>query len=241
MTKQSQPVPPIHFAARKTQSHPWPFSPLLELPGGDLRNYGGGKVLSAQQFVLVVGLSPQHFIAVERAPGMGPIQTLLEQAVGFLWGRGARIQRVNLRCPTQWFLDANGDFLWRQCFLFFARIFLSTDPTDPPWLPSIVFPLVPISVMASAGQLHWHRVQQILEGLEASDPDLLAELGTSLAGMARRWEFYLARSILASQKVGQFHSADLSLVAECDHLLYRILTKYEPGYELLPLTTARLL
>ena len=235
------PVPPIRFARRKTASHPWPFAPLLELPGGDLHVYGAGKVVSAQQFVLIVGLSPQHFIAVEEAPGIGPVQAVLEQAVGFLLGQGAKIQRIKLRCPTSWFSDQYGDFMWRECFVFFSRIYLATDPTNPPWVPSMVYPVIPIGVIASAAGLHWEKVEQVLTGVEAADPDLLLDLGSSLAGMARRWEYFLARIIILSERAEEYDASDRDLVAQCDHILYRILTKFEPSYELLPVTTLRLL
>jgi hypothetical protein len=223
------------------RSHPWPSSPLLELPGGDLRNYGGGKVLSAQQFVLIVGLSPQHFIAVEKAPGIGAVQPVLEQAVGFLWGRGAWIQRVKLRCPMAWFTEATGEFLWKRCFVFFTRALLAIDPTNSRPLPPNVWPVEPVCVLADAGRLHWLKVRQILEGIEASDPDLLMNLGASLATVARRWEYSLARAILLSQRMGEWDSSDMSSVAECDHLLYQLMAKYETEYEFLPLTIARLL
>ena len=241
MTTRAQPVPPIRFAAPAKRGHPWPVSPLLEVPAGALHNYGGGKVLSARHFVLVVGLSPQHFIAVERAPGVGIVQPSLEQAVGFLWGQGAKIQRVRLRCPTIWFLDQNGDFKWRECFVFFARIYLSTDLTNSPWMPSTVYPVVQIGLVANSGQLHWESVEQILLGIEAADPELLLALGSSLAAMARRWEYFLARMIILSQKAGEYAACDRDSVAQCDHTLYRILTKFEPGYEILPVTTLRLL
>ena len=241
MTTKTPPVPPIRFAVRAKPSPPWPFSPLLELPGGTLHNYGGGKILSGQKFVYAVGLSPQHFIVVERAPGVGPVQPVLEQAVGFLWGLGARVQRVKLRCPISWFSDSSGDFQWKRCVVFFARVCQGTDPTDPPWIPANVMPVVPVGVVASAGMDHWLRMEQILDGIEAADADLLSELGSTLAGMARRWEFYLARTILLSQKVGEYDASDQDLVAQCDRVFYRILTKFEPGYELLPATIARLL
>jgi len=241
MTTIEQPVPPIRFAAPANRGHPWPFPPLLEVPAGALHNYGGGKVLSAQHFVLIVGLSPQHFIAVERAPGIGAVQPALEQAIGFLWGQGAKIQRVRLRCPILWFLDQYGDFKWRDCFVFFARIYLSIDPTNTPWMPSTIYPVVPIGVVASSGRCHWESVEQILEGVEAADTDLLLALGSSLAAMARRWEYYLARMIIISQRAGEFDASDRDSVAQCDHTLYRILTKFEPGYEILPVTTLRLL
>jgi len=80
-----------------------------------------------------------------------------------------------------------------------------------------------------------------LEGIEASDPDLLMNLGASLATVARRWEYSLARAILLSQRMGEWDSSDMSSVAECDHLLYQLMAKYETEYEFLPLTIARLL
>ena len=87
MTTKIPPGPPIRFAVRAKPSPPWPFSPLLELPGGTLHNYGGGKILSGQKFVYVVGLSPHHFVAVEKAPGVGPVQPVKGSVNGIVISR----------------------------------------------------------------------------------------------------------------------------------------------------------
>ena len=66
------------------------------------------------------------------------------------------------------------------------------------------------------------------------------ELGTLLATVAKRWEFYLARRGVSAERYGQFDSDDRNAVAECDRQFYQLLTRFEPGYEFLPLTVARL-
>jgi hypothetical protein len=241
MTTRIQPIPPIYFAAPRNHGRPWPFSPVLDLPGGALHNFACGKILSAQHFVVMVGLSPQHFIAVERAPGLVNVQPSLEQAVGFLWGLGAKIERIRLRCPIFWFTNNQGDFNWRDCFVFFVRSYLAMDPTAPPWMPSIVYPVVPLGAVARTGQAHWESVEQILTGVEATDPYLLLALGSSLAGMARRWEYYVARLLILAHKAGVYRPSDRDSLAQCDQTFYRLLTKFEPGYELLPVTIMRLL
>jgi len=235
------PLPPIRFAAPRIAPHPWPYSPLLELPGGDLRNYDCGRILTAQQFVLAVGLSPQHYVAVVRAPGVGPVGKILEQLVGFLCAHGACVIRVQLRAPMVWFTDNFTEFNWQACLIYFTRIYLAVDPTDPPWVPPNIWPLVPVAALARAGQQHWEQVQRILDGLAATDPELILRLGTSLAVMAQRWEFYIARQIVLSQRAGEYDADDFDAVVQCDHFLYRLLTQYEPAYELLPVTLARLL
>jgi len=234
-------VPPVRSAVRRPSRAPWPYAPSLELPAGALRNYGAGRVLSAQQFVLAVGLSPQHYAVVSRAPGVGPVGQVLEQAAGFLAGCGAQITRVPLRCRMAWFQDSKGDFLWRRCVLFFARMFLSAMPAEAPWLPAKIWPAIALRPVVGHSRAHWEQVAQMLEGLAAGDQDLLLELGGSLASLGRRWEYYLAQMVLTAQRAGEFGPAEREAVARCDRLFYSIMTRYEPGYELLPATITRLL
>jgi len=234
-------VPPIKMATQILPAHPWPFSPILELPGGDLRNHHCGRVLTAQQFVLAVGLSPQHFIAVAQAPGVGKVQSVLDQAIGFLVGRGAGVVLTNLRAPIHWFINSAGQFEWRKCLVYFTRSFLGTDPTDPPWLPPHIWPTVPLGIIAGAGQRHWRKVEQILEGVEAADLNLLPTLGSSLTSMGKRWELYLARMIVLSQRAEVYDVYDRVAVEQCDRLFHSLMTRFEPGYEFMPFTIARLL
>jgi len=229
------------FKVPRLSAVPWPQSPLLELPAGSLRSYYCGRILTADHFVLAVGLSPEHYLAVSRAPGVGPVDIALEQAIGFLYGRGAVVIRTHLRAPLMWFAENHGDFSWKKCLVFFARIFLSSDPTDPPWIPSMIWPVVPLGVVASAGMDHWRRVNEVLEGVEMADSGLLTQLGTSLAAMARRWEFYMARMVVLSLRAGDYDADDRKLVEACDRLLFSIMARFEPGYKLLPATTMRLL
>ena len=232
-------VPPIRFAAKKPPAVPWSQGPLLELPAGDLRNDGAGRVLSAQQFILAVGLSPGHYAVVSRAPGIGPVGPVLEQAVGFLYGRGAQITRVTARCPMSWFQDSTGDFLWRRCVLYFARVFLWATPAEAPWIPAKIWPAIALGTVVGHGRAHWTNVARLLEGLEAGDQDLLLQLGGSLASLGRRWEYYLAQMVARAQRADEFGPGERAAVAQCDHLFCSIMTRYEPGYELLPATIAR--
>jgi hypothetical protein len=101
--------------------------------------------------------------------------------------------------------------------------------------------MVALGVVANAGRQHWQRVGQLLEGVEAADADLLPELGASLATMGRRWEFFLARMHILAERAGEFHAGDRESVARCDHFFHQLMTKFEPGYELLPTTITRLL
>lgn len=229
------------FKSPKLRPTTWPSGPLLELPSGDLRNYGRGRILTADHFVLAVGLSPQHYFAVSRAPGVGPVGSVLEQAVGFLHAHDAVVVRTDLRAPLMWFADNLGDISWKKCLVFFARTFLSNDPTDPPWIPPMIWPVVPLGIIASAGMDHWRRVNDVLEGVAAADSELLTKWGASLAAMARRWEFYMARMVLLSQRAYQYYAGDREMVFECDRLLQSILSRFKSGYELLPATTMRLL
>jgi len=229
------------FKTPRLSAARWWYSPLLELPAGALRNFDCGRILVADHFVLAVELSPRHYLAVSRAPGVGTVGATLEQAIGFLSAHGAVVIRTHLRAPVMWFAENHGDFSWRKCLVFFARIFLSSDPTDPPWIPSMIWPVVPLGVVASAGMAHWRRVNEVLEGIVAADSELLAELGSSLEAMARRWEFYLTRMVVLSQRAGDYDADDCELVAACDRLLLSIMARFEPGYKLLPATTMRLL
>lgn len=242
MSNITLPVPPIrHKIKQNPLRHQWPFSPVLDLPGGRLRNHGCGQLITTQDFVLGVGLSPQHFIFVNRAPGRGDIASVMEQAIGFLHGRGALIFRVDLRCRTSVFEDSFSQLDWKKCLVYFVRSFLAEDSRHPPYVPPDVWTVAPISVIANAGREHWREIEVVLEGVEAADSDLLVELGTSLATMAKRWEFYLARQVVSAERYGQFDSDDRNAVAECDRQFYQLMTRFEPGYEFLPLTVARLL
>ena len=234
-------TPPVRYLPPEPPAQPWHFAPLLELPGGALRHYVAGRILTADNFILAVGLSPMHYAVVAQAPAHSGIPAAMEQAVGFLYAHGARIVRVRLRCPMMWFANVNGDFEWQRCLTFFVRIFLATDPSEPPWIPPQIWPVVPLESIAAAGLRHWTQVKEILAGVEATDRDLLPKLGTSLTSMARRWEFYLARLIVLAERGGEYGRADRNAVAQCDHLFYWLVTRYEPGYQLLPATTQRLL
>ena len=229
------------FKAPRLSAVPWPQSPLLELPAGSLRSYDCGRILTADHFVLAVGLSPRHYLAVSRAPGVGPVDATLEQAIGFLYAYGAVVIRTHLRAPLMWFAENHGDFSWKKCLVFFARFFLSSDPTDPPWIPPMIWPVVPLGIIASSGMDHLRCVNEVVEGVEAADSDLLTQLGTSLSAMARRWEFYLARLVVLSQRAGAYDADDRKLVETCDRLLLSIMGRFDPGYALLPATTMRLL
>ena len=229
------------FKQPKLSLAQWPIGPLLELPSGDLRNYGCGRILTADHFVVAVGLSPQHYLAVNHAPGVGPVGSVLDQAIGFLYARGAVVVRIDLRAPLMWFADNQGDISWKKCLVFFARIFLANDPTDPPWIPPKIWPVCPLEITAFRGIGHWQKINAVLEGIEAADSELLAELGFSLAAMARRWEWFIARMVILSQRAGQYGAGDREMVFACDRLLLSILSRFKPGYELLPATTMRLL
>lgn len=219
----------------------WYFSPMLELPAGTLHQFGCGRVLASDHFVLGVGLSPNHYVVVEPVSGFNNLPKVMDQAVGFLAAHGACILRVKLRCPMIWFADAHVEFRWDRCLIYFVRNFLSTDPTDPPWIPPQIWPVVPVGDRASAGCSHWSQVEQILAGVEADGRELLPRVECSLSSMARRWEFYMARLIVLSERAGTYHDADRESVARCDHLAYSVMTRFAPGYELLPITTVRLL
>jgi hypothetical protein len=198
-------------------------------------------ILAADQFVLGVGLSHNHYVVVEPASGFNNLPKVLDQAVGFLTAHGARISRVRLRCPMMWFADAHGEFEWNRCLIYFVRHFLSTDPTDPPWIPPMIWPVTPLGVIASAGVDHWKKVNEILEGVEAAGSDLLVQLATALAAMVWRWEYYMARMVVLSQRAGEYDANDRDLVLSCDRLLWSIVSRFAPGYELLPVTITRLL
>jgi len=229
------------FKSSKLRPIPWPYGPLLKMPAGDLRCYGSGRILAADHFAVALGLSPQHYFAVSRAPGIGPVGSVLDQAIGFLHAHDAVVVRTDLRAPLMWFADNLGEFSWKRCLVFFSRIFLSTDPTDPPWIPPTIWPVAPLGVIASAGMDHWRCVNNVLEGVAAADSDLLTQLGTSLAAMARRWEFYMARMVVLSLRAGDYDAYDRKLVEACDRLLFSIMARFEPDYKLLPATTMRLL
>jgi hypothetical protein len=195
----------------------------------------------AEHFILAVGLSPKHYLAVSCAPGIGPIGSVLDQAIGFLFAHGAIVARIQLRAPIMWFCDNLGDFSWKRCLVYFSRIFLATDPTDSPWVPPMIWPVTRLARVASAGLQHWQTVNKVLEGVEAADSGLLSLLGGSLAAMARRWEFYLARMVVLSLRAGDYDADDRKLVETCDRLLLSIMGRFDPGYALLPATTMRLL
>ena len=242
MSKVTLPTPPIRPKIKQNlPRNSWPFSPILDLPGGSLRNHECGRLITTNDVVLAVGLSPQHFIFVHRAPGIGDIGSVMEQAVGFLSGRGALIFRVDLRCRTSIFEDSFSKLDWKKCLVYFVRSFLSEDTHHPPFVPPDVWKVAPINVVANAGQEHWREIELGVEGVEAPDQELLVELGTALATMARRWEFYLAGQVISAERYGQFDADDRDAVAECDRQFYQLLTRFEPGYELLPVTVARLL
>jgi hypothetical protein len=125
--------------------------------------------------------------------------------------------------------------------VYFVRSFLAEDSSHPPFVPPDVWTVAPINVVADAGKEHWREIDLVLEGVEAADSALLGELGTSLATMAKRWELYLARQVISAERYGQYDSDDRNAVAECDRQFYQLMTRFEPGYEFLPLTIARLL
>ena len=194
-----------------------------------------------RDFVLMVGLSPKHFIAVARAPGLGEVPAVLEQACGFLYARGAMVFRVDLRCRTSLFEDDFGQLDWRRCLLYFAKAFLAEDPTLAPHVPADAWRVAPVSVVSDAGRCRWREVEQVMEGVEAADADLLPELASSLATMARRWELHLARYVLVAERFGAFDASDRDAVAQCDRQFSQLMGRYAPGHELLPPTLARLL
>jgi len=242
MSMPTLPVPPIRpKIQKKLPPHPWPHSPVLELPSGNLRNHECGRLITMEDFVLGVGLSPKHFIFVQRAPGRGDVGSVMEQAVGFLCAHGASVFRISLRCRTSFFVNEFGQIDWRRCLVFFVRNYLSEDPTYPPYVPPQVWQVTPIAVLANVGQYHWREVEQIMEGVEAADPELLSQLGTSLTTMAARWERYLARQIILASKFDQYDLEERNVVAECDRQFYQLLTRFEPGYDFLPPTLARML
>jgi len=242
MSNIALPVPPIRpRIIQKVPPNLWPFSPVLDLPGGSLRNHDSGHLITVSDFVLAVGLSPQHFLFVNRAPGTGDIGTVMEQAVGFLHARGALIFRVHLRCRLSLFQDAFNQLDWKRCMVYFVRSYLAEESGHPPYVPPDIWTVAPISVVANAGTEHWREIELVLEGVEAADQALLVELSTTLATMAKKWESYLARQVISAERYCQYDSDDRNAVAECDRQFYQLMTRFEPGYEFYPETIARLL
>jgi hypothetical protein len=213
----------------------------MDLPGGSLRNHECGHLIATVDFVLGVGLSPQHYLFVNRAPGTVGADAALEQAVGFLFAQGVLIFRVDLRCRVSLFEDSFCRIDWKQCLVYFVRSFLADDAQCPPFVPPDVWRVAPLNVVADAGREHWRAIELVLEGVEAADPDLLSDLGSALATMAKRWEFYLARQVVSAEQHGQCDADDRDAVARCDHQFYQLLTRFEPAYEFLPATIGRLL
>lgn len=166
---------------------------------------------------------------------------MLEQAVGFLFAQGAVIIRVDIRCLLDWFKDALGHIDWKRCMLFFVRHYLAIDPTYPPYTPANICAVTPLQATAELGHLHWLQVEEILDGVEATDSGLLLQLGSSLDLMAGRWERYLVRQMILAEKLDQFDADDRNAVAKCDQQFYRLMTKFAPNYPFLPATIARLL
>jgi hypothetical protein len=193
---------------------------VLDLPGGSLRNHDCGHLITTQDFVLAVGLSPQHFLFVDRAPGTGDIGSVMEQAVGFLHGRGAQIFRVHLRCRVSLFEDSFSQLDWKKCLVYFVRSFLAEDSRHPPYVPPDKWTVAPISVVADAGREHWREIELVLEGVEAADTELLLELGASLATMAKRWGLYIAKQVISAERYCQYDSDDRNAIAECDRQFY---------------------
>ena len=67
----------------------------------------------------------------------------------------------------------------------------------------MIWPVMPLGVIASAGFDHWKKVNETLEGVKAAGGDLLMQLATALEAMARRWEYYIARMVILSQRAGE--------------------------------------
>jgi hypothetical protein len=59
--------------------------------------------------------------------------------------------------------------------------------------------------------------------------------------MAKKWEMYLAKQVISAERYGQYDEDDRDAMAQCDRQFYQLMTRFEPGYEFLPLTIARLL
>ncbi len=240
-TSTAVPSPRRQFPTPVASAAPWPDSPWLGLPAGDLRSHDHGRILTADDFVLAVGMSPRYYLAAARAPGVGPVGSVLDQAIGFLHARGTVVIRTNLRAPLMWFTDDGIDFSWKKCLVFFARVFLSTDPTDPPWVPPTIWPVVPMAIIASGGLRHWRKVNEVVEAIQAADGGLLAQLAPSLVGMVRRWEHYIARMIILSQRAGQYSAGEREMVYLCDRLLFSIMARFGSDRQLLPVTISRML
>lgn len=236
------PTPPIRAKNTPTPvNRVWHFNPVIDLPGGSLRNENG-RLISIGNFVVAVGLSPKHFLVVTRAPGhANQNDHILEQFVGFVYAEGATVIRVDLRCKLDQFLSKYGDMDWRRCMVYFLRHFLAEDPTYPPYIPANVWAITALKVTADSGRAHWWEVEQILLGVEAEDTDLLLEVSGSLATMASRWERYLLRQIHENTFLEPLSDEDRNAIALCDRQFYQVMTRFDSTYEFMAQTIARLL
>ena len=98
---------------------------------------------------------------VTPASGNNPLPKVLDQAVGFLAVHGTRVIRMRRRCPMMWFANVQVAFEWYRGRNYFVRHFLGTDPTDPPWIPPQIGPVIPFGNMATAGRLRWSQIEGI--------------------------------------------------------------------------------
>ena len=220
---------------------PWPIGPILDLPAGTLEVVCG-TVITWRCWVLAVALSPKHLVVSARAPALEACPAILEQSVGFWFGRDAAIVRIPLRCEANWFRDStSGKTLISRSVLFWARSYFAAAPCQRAELPSNIWPVVPLSSILGPGSRYWTDAGIVLAGLEAYGSDMIYEIAPIITNQARRWEYHMARWIQRISRHDGVSPSDQEAICQVDRCFWSVMTRFLPGYEPLPLTTARLL
>lgn len=224
---------------RASPRNQWPHGPFLDLPAGRLALEGGHLALEGR-WVLACGLSPQHWLVAHRRPGKQPSDAILDQLIGFLIGRDVAVVRLSLRCRRDWFQRGGTTALDSgPCILYWLRAFFwSGPPEGHRMLPLNIWPIGAPGLLRRGGEF-WRASLEVLAGAEAHDSDLLYDLGPLVNWRARCWEHYLTQ--LLRRWHHEFSAAERELLYDVDRHFYHCVTRFLPGYELLPATTARLL
>lgn len=221
----------LTFSVTNRSGHsrpPWPFNPVLDLPGGPLE-------------IIDATLVTNHGWVV-RVPSREKCDPLLEQAVGFWSGRDAYVVRMPIRCSKEWFRTMpTADLDVHRCVLFWVRNFFAADPCNSTNLPFHIWPVIPLADVLAAGHRFWLDAHHVLAGLEAYDSDFIYDVAPLVSACAWQWEYHVARWIRRITGSCDISPFDQETLIRVDRDFIAIVSRFLPAHEVLSWTIARLL
>jgi hypothetical protein len=219
-----------------------PRNGIVQLPFGYVQTVEHGHIYYIDQTVVAVQVGPGLCIVSRPRDYTVSPRPLVEQLAGYCVGRGANVLRAAVRYPLAWHQKGG----LRATIAYWAREVIQRDKELLLCLHMPLYRGAQIQLSSEIGaqqaQRCWTQFLWLANALEADYPDLLGELRSELARIAKRWESLWTATLNRSPE-REGADVDRDLANSVDRAFASFVQAHlaATGYGLQPTTVARLL